>query len=167
MPGVAFPLVGLWGRRCPTCIGTLRRADCHWPTSGAFGAPSPAPIPWGRASGLVSLGLPRLVCKAGAALPRRESFPRWAALLRRICPPGAPGRSPVPASPLWRHAPLSDPGGVLSTRRIASRTAACRSRHPVGFGRDPAAAILLTTTLPIAGLSPAACCLVPASFVRP
>jgi len=68
---------------------------------------------------------------------------------------------------LWKHAPLSDPGGVLYTRRIASKTAAFRSLHTVGFCLDPAEAILLTTTLHISGLYPAACFLVPSSFVRP
>ena len=34
--------------------------------------------------------------------------------------------------PLWIHAPLSDPGGVLNTRLSASRTAAFRPLHTVG-----------------------------------
>jgi len=167
MPGVTFPPVGPLGRRFPTCIGPMLREDCPWLTSGSFGSPSPFPIPWGRASCFVSLGLPRLVCKAGDSLPRRESFPRWAALLRLICPPGDPWLSQVPASPLGRHAPLSAPGGVLTTRRIASRTAAFRSLHTVGFCLDPAEAILLTTTRHISGLDPAACFLLPSSFVCP
>jgi hypothetical protein len=125
------------------------------------------PDPLYRASGFVSLGHPRLVCKASASLPRRESFPCWAALLRLIYTQGDHGLSHVPESPLWKHAPLSDPGGVLHTRRIASRTAAFRSLHTVGFGLDPAEAILLTTPLHIAGLHDAACILVPSSFVRP
>jgi hypothetical protein len=31
------------------------------------------------------------------------------------------------------HAPLSDPGGILDTRLVASRTAAFRPLHAVGF----------------------------------
>jgi hypothetical protein len=41
--------------------------------------------------------------------------------------------SHVPELPLWTHAPLSDPGGVLDTRHNASRTAAFRRLHTVGF----------------------------------
>jgi hypothetical protein len=125
------------------------------------------PDPLGRASGLVSLARARLVGEADAAAPRRESSPRWSALRGLMWPQGDHWLSHVPESPLWRHAPLFDPGGVLHTRRIASRTAACRSLHTVGFGLDPAEAILLTTTLPISGLHHAACVLVPSSFVRP
>jgi hypothetical protein len=47
-------------------------------------------------------------------------------------PPGDPGRSHVPACPRGRPAPLSAPGGVLTTRLVVSRTAACRSRHTGG-----------------------------------
>src|SRR2546422_9195464 len=41
--------------------------------------------------------------------------------------------SQVPELPLWLHAPLSDPGGVLDTRHTASRTAAFRRLQTVGF----------------------------------
>jgi hypothetical protein len=41
--------------------------------------------------------------------------------------------SQVPESPLCLHAPLSDPGGVLNTRLVASRTAAFRPLETVGF----------------------------------
>src|SRR5713101_4092821 len=44
--------------------------------------------------------------------------------------------SQVPELPLWMHAPLSDPGGVLDTRHTASRTAAFRRLHTVGFPLD-------------------------------
>jgi hypothetical protein len=46
---------------------------------------------------------------------------------------GDRGLSHVPALPLWRHAPLSDPGGVLRTRLSAPRTGACRPLETVGF----------------------------------
>ena len=58
------------------------------------------PAPVGRASGFVSLARARLVCEAGAASPRRESAPRWSALLGLLCPQGDQGRSQGPASPL-------------------------------------------------------------------
>ena len=50
---------------------------------------------------------------------------------------------------------------------IARRIVAFRCLQTVGFCRDPAAAILLTTTLHISGLNDAACLLAPSSFVRP
>src|SRR5262245_58015555 len=42
-----------------------------------------------------------------------------------------------------------------------------RRLQTVGFSLDTAEAILLTTTLHISGLNPAACLLAPSSFVRP
>ena len=126
-----------------------------------------SPDPLYHASCFVSLACARLVGKAGVSFPRRESFPHWAALLHLMCTQGDYWLSQVPESPLWKHAPLSDPGGILHTRRIASRTAAFRSLHTVGFGLDPAEAILRTTTLHISGLHDAAYVLVPSSFVRP
>src|SRR5712691_10235635 len=66
------------------------------------------------------------------------------------------------------HAPLSDPGGVLDTRHNALRTAAFRCLHTVGFPLSPALrAILLSTTLHLAGLNDAACLLATPGFVRP
>ena len=50
---------------------------------------------------------------------------------------------------------------------IAHRSVAFRRMQTVGFCRDPAAAILLTTTLHISGLNDAACLLTPSSCVRP
>jgi hypothetical protein len=44
---------------------------------------------------------------------------------------------------------------------------AFRRMHTVGFGLDAAEAILLTTTLHIAGLNDAAGLLAPSGFVRP
>jgi hypothetical protein len=86
----------------------------------------------------------------------------------RVGAQGDRGLSHVPAFPLWLHAPLSDPGGVLDTRHTASRTAACRRVHPVGFPLDDRLRdSLLSTTLPLAGLHHAACVLAPPGFVRP
>lgn len=43
--------------------------------------------------------------------------------------------SRVPRLPLCAHAPLADPGGVLSTRHAVSRTHAFRRSQTVGFPR--------------------------------
>ena len=75
--------------------------------------------------------------------------------------------SQVPEFPLYRHAPLSDPGGVLRTRHPAPRIAAFRRLQTVGFDLDTPEAILLTTTLHISGLNDAACLLTSSSFIRP
>jgi|GEM_PF-6625044 len=76
--------------------------------------------------------------------------------------------SHVPALPLWLHAPLSDPGGVLDTCPSVSKTAAFRPLETVGVPRSTSLrVILLSTTLPISGLNHAACILVPSSSVRP
>jgi hypothetical protein len=105
--------------------------------------------------------------KGGRFLSTPGVFPSPGGTPTPDCTQGDYWLSQVPESPLWKHAPLSDPGGVLHTRRIASRTAAFRSLHTVGFGLDPAEAILRTTTLHISGLHPAACFLALSSFVRP
>jgi hypothetical protein len=120
-----------------------------------------------HASFFVSLAGARLVSKAGVSFPRREAFPRWAARLHLMCTQGDYWLSQGPESPLWTPAPRSDPGGVLHTRPLASRTAAFRALHTVSFGLDPAEAILRTTTLHMSGLNDAAYVLVPSSFVRP
>ena len=83
-------------------------------------------------------------------------------------PQGDRGLSHVPEFPLWLHAPLSDPGGVPHTRPIASGTAAFRSLDTVGFPLDPLLrAILLATTLRLAGLNHAAGLLATPGSVRP
>lgn len=70
--------------------------------------------------------------------------------------------------PLCIHAPLSDPGGVLGARPVASRTAAFRPVETVGFPLLTIwKVILLSTTIHISGLNHAACMLVPSSFVLP
>ena len=76
--------------------------------------------------------------------------------------------SHVPEFPLWLHAPLSDPGGVLDPRPAASRTAAFRRLQTVGFPlNDLLRDILLSTTIHISGLNHAACVLATPGFVRP
>ena len=86
----------------------------------------------------------------------------------RACGQGDRWLSQVPELPLWLHAPLSDPGGVLDTRHTASRTAAFRRLHTVGFPLKPSLRdILLSTTLPISKRHDAACLLATPGFVRP
>jgi hypothetical protein len=64
--------------------------------------------------------------------------------------------------------PRSQTPGVSCARAcIAHRIVAFRRMPTVGFCLDPAEAILLTTTLHIAGLNDAAYLLAPSSFVRP
>jgi len=50
------------------------------------------------------------------------------------CSQGDGRLSRVPGLPFCPHAPLSDPGGVLSACLVADRTAAFRCLHIVGFG---------------------------------
>ena len=84
------------------------------------------------------------------------------------CRQGDRWLSHVPKFPLWRHAPLSDPGGVLRTRQNAPRTAAFRSLETVGFPLDTSLRdILWTTTILFSGLNHAACRLATPGFVRP
>jgi hypothetical protein len=129
-----LPSRGSRGRRFPPCTGTMRRSDGH-----------PAPLEALR----VSLVPRSLACfrvfvgsLAGAWLGR--SAPTTPGPLLRRSPkpalaPGAKWLAHVPALPLWRHAPRSDPGGVLGARPLPSRTAAFRRMHAGGFPRDPAA----------------------------
>src|SRR5438094_91020 len=58
---------------------------------------------------------------------------------------------------------------VVSCARasVAHRIVAFRRVHAVGFDLETAAALLLTTTLPMSGLNHAASLLAPSSFVRP
>src|SRR4029450_12703593 len=57
------------------------------------------PDAWGRASGCVSLACARLVCAADASAPRRESSPRWSALLGLILPTETIGSPTFPSHP--------------------------------------------------------------------
>jgi hypothetical protein len=82
--------------------------------------------------------------------------------------PGALGLSQVPEGPLCTHAPLSDPGGVLTTRPCVARTAAFRGMARVGFALAlTCEAIPLTTTRPISGRNNAACFLTTPGVTHP
>ena len=71
--------------------------------------------------------------KGGRFLATPGVFPSTVGPPQPDCTPGDHWLSHVPESPLCLHAPLSDPGGVLHTRLVASRTAAFRPLHAVGF----------------------------------
>jgi len=82
--------------------------------------------------------------------------------------PGDRWLSQVPELPLWLPAPLWDPGGGLRPRPPAPRTAAFRPLETVGVPLCLAwRVILVSTTIPFAGLDHAACILIPSSSVRP
>src|SRR5262245_4729744 len=141
----------------------MRRYDCHLPISEGFTCRSP----------------PRyLACFRRSWCPSRarvqEEAPGHARAFGHPVPQSGHGGqgdrwlSQVPELPLWLHAPLSDPGGVLSPRPIASRTAAFRRLQTVGFPLNTSLRdILLSTTIHISGLNHAACILATPGFVRP
>jgi hypothetical protein len=175
LPGVAFPPVGPWDLGSPPSRPGAPRSrpavlcsatTATRPSRGRAGLPL-LPRSLGARLWLCVPCLRTARVRGGRLLATPGVFPALGGTPPPALPPGDHGLSHVPESPLWRPAPLSDPGGVLPTRRSASRTAAFRSLHPVGFGLAPAAALLLTTTLHIAGLPHAACLLTRSSFVLP
>jgi len=112
----------------------MRPYNCHLPVSGGFACRSP----------------PRYLAGCRVVVVSPEGA--WPGRTPQVTPGLVGTRSPspgiqqgdrwlshVPESPLCRHAPLSDPGGVLDTRHNASRTAAFRRLHTVGFPFDPTA----------------------------
>ena len=147
------PARGSLGPRFPTFSGTMRRYDCHQAPLGslrmALASRSRACFPrsWSprRARCLVEAPRPRQgLGSPGPPLRAWRQGDRW--------------RSHVPAFPLCRHAPLSDPGGVLRTRPRAPRTAAFRRWHTVGLPLAP-------RLYPFRGsITRPACSLPPASY---
>ena len=123
-----LPCHGSLGPRFPTFLGTMRRYDCPLALSGSFTCRSfPDTL---RASRC--LWFPQRARGVVEAPTHRQGF--WS--------PGPPFRdsrqgarwlSQVPEFPLCRHAPLSDPGGVLCTRHNARRTAAFQRLDTVGL----------------------------------
>jgi len=158
-----LPSRGSRGPWFPTFVGTLRREDCHPPRLGSLRSSLASRYRACFRASVVSL---TGSCSGGSPRPR-QGF--WS--------PGPPVReygqgdrwlSHVPEFPLWMHAPLSDPGGVLPTRHIARRTAAFRRVHTVGFPlRTTLRDLLVSTTLHLSGLNHAACILAHSSFVLP
>jgi len=163
MPGVAFPPVGPVGLGSPPSSVLCAAQTAIPPFSGRFARRSrPESLACFRLFGVSPRGSCRggsLHVTPGPLLARCPKPEMW---------PGDRGLSPVPERPLWLHAPLSDPGGVLDTCPGVSRTAAFRPLETVGFSLNPSLrVILLSTTIPISGRNHAACILVPSSSVRP
>jgi len=127
LPDVAFPPVGRLGLPSPPSPVLYDATTATWPARGAaLVARSPIPCV-----------LPSFVVSPQGSWPGRSAQPTPGLLLTRSPLPGlahgARWLSQVPACPLGRHAPLSDPGGVLRTRHNALRTAAFQGVHTVGF----------------------------------
>ena len=163
MPGGAFPLVGRLGLTSPPSqvLGSAKTATV--PVSGRFACRSlpstfPASVtfvvsPQGSWSGRSPQATPGLLV-ARSPIPGIYQGDRWL--------------SQVPELPPCMHAPLLDPGGVLSTCHDALWTAAFQPLETVGVPLHPALrAILLSTTILISGLNHAACLLVPSSSILP
>jgi hypothetical protein len=163
MPGVAFPLGGRLGLTSPPSPVLCAAKTATLPLSRPFACRSRPRYLACFCAFVVSL--------AGSWSGRSSPTAPGPLGIRSPHPEMSPGDrwlSHVPELPLWRHAPLSDPGGVLGARHVASRTAAFRPLETVGFPLHTALRdILLSTTILFSGLYHAACPLVPSSFVRP
>ena len=126
LPDGAFPPVGRLGLTSPPSPVLCAATTALLPVSGSFTCRSfpdtlPASVVRGVPSGLVARR--KLQVTPGPLVTRSPSpgliqGDRWL--------------SHVPKFPLWRHAPLSDPGGVLRTRPSVLRTAAFPRLHTVG-----------------------------------
>src|SRR5262245_49543096 len=126
LPDVAFPPVGRLGLTSPRSLVLYDATTATGPSRGPS-LVARSPIPCVLPSFVVSLS---------------GSWPGGSARSRQgLWSPGPPRRASrqgdrrlahVPAFPLGRHAPLSDPGGVLRTRQNAPRTAAFPGVHTVG-----------------------------------
>ena len=140
----------------------MQRYDCLLALSGSFACRSfpdtlRAPLVRGVPAGLVGWSKRPARARAfGHPVPPI-----------RVCRQGDRWLSQVPELPLWRYAPLSDPGGVLRTCHSAPRTAAFRCVQTVGVPLDTPEGIFVTTTILISGLYHAACLLTTPGFVHP
>ena len=141
LPGCAFPPVGPWDSGSPPSrpgtagsrpAGLWSAQTAKSPSRGRAGLPC---LPRYRVA-LVLLWVP-CSCQARlrgeSLLPAPGVFPALAGTPPPASLQGHHGLSHVPASALCVQAPLSAPGGLLHTRLGASRTAAFRPRHAVGF----------------------------------
>jgi len=148
-----LPARGSLGPRFPTFSGTMRRYDCH---QAPLGSLRMALASRSRACFPRSWSPRRARCLVEAPRPRQGLGSPGPPL--RVWRQGDRWRSHVPAFPLCRHAPLSDPGGVLRPRPRAPRTAACRRWHTVGLPLAP-------RLYPFRGsITRPACSLPPASY---
>ena len=157
------PSCGACGPWFPTFVGTMLREDCHRALLRSLRSSLASRYLAGFRPFVVS---PRGACRGGSL----HATP--GPLVARCPTPGIwqgdRWLSQVPELPLWLHAPLSDPGGVLDTCPSVSKTAAFRPLETVGFPLSTSLRVtLLSTTIPISGLHHAACILVPSSSVRP
>jgi hypothetical protein len=162
MPGVACPPVGPVGDGSPPSSVLCSAKTALRPVSGRFARRS----------------LPDTLLAAARSCCLCWARGRVEALRPRpgLGSPGPPVRvwrhgdrwlSQVPALPLWRYAPLSDPGGVLRTCHNALRTAAFRCVQTVGVPLDTPEGTFVTTTIRLSGLSHAACLLTTPGSVPP
>jgi hypothetical protein len=142
-----LPSRGSLGPHFPTFIGTMRRYDCHLPVSGSCTCRSfPDTLPASTVRGLpYGLVAGRKLPVTPGPLVTRSPNPGIRQGDRRL--------SQVPKFPLCRHAPLSDPGGVLRTRQSAPRTAAFQPLETVGF--PPRYPFRGSITRPVSSLHPA------------
>ena len=126
LPDVAFPSVGRLGLTSPPATVLCNATTASWPFRGpSLVARSPIPCV-----------LLSFVVSPQGSWAGRSAQPAPGPLVTRSPSPGCSSRSQraLPSSrfPLWTHAPLSDPGGVLGTRQSAPRTAAFRPLKTVG-----------------------------------
>jgi hypothetical protein len=123
----ALPPVGRLGLTSPRSTVVCDATTATWPSRGSS-LVARSPIP-----GV----LPSFVVSPQGSWPGRSAQPTPGLLVTRSPMPGlsqgARWLSQVPEFPLCRHAPLSDPGGVLHTRQSAPRTAAFQCVQTVGF----------------------------------
>jgi hypothetical protein len=138
MPGFAFPTVGPLGLGSPPSqsgigpqtFGTMQGS--RLPPGPSRIASLLARFPLPCASSNVRVPFP--AHSQAEAPPSARSFVTPVHLTIRLASQGDRWLSQVPELPLWRHAPLSDPGGVPQRiARAASGTAAFHPLHGVGF----------------------------------
>jgi hypothetical protein len=126
------------------------------------------PDPLHRSSCFVSLFLrTRRLSEAGAASPRREASPCRSARLRLMFPQETLGSPTAPRPPFACLPRSQTPVGACALAIPLSGLRPAGPCTPAACPRYDRRTILLPTTLPIAGLPPAASRLVPSSCVRP
>jgi hypothetical protein len=163
MPGFTFPPVGPVGLGSPPSPVLCSAKTALLPLSRPFACRS---HPDTLSASVRSWCPQRARTRVEAPRPRQGLWSPGPPV--RECSQGDRWLSQVPESPLWMHAPLLDPGGVLGTRLVAPRTAAFRPLETVGFPLGTALrGILVSTTLHISGRNHAACILAPSSSALP
>src|SRR5262245_63311228 len=141
MPGFAFPPVGPWDIGSPPSRpgAAGSRPSVLWSAKTANSLSRSRSVLPVLLRYLVALVLLCVPCSCKVRLRGTSLLPApgvFASLAGTPIPDALQGHhwlSQVPESPLCMHAPLSDPGGILDTRLVASRTTAFRPLHAVGF----------------------------------